>query len=107
MKKLMVVVFLVMLLVWGCLYNFSPVSSAVEIDAGEAVVFSVDLFPTTSSLLWFLDGVQVGTDMLSFTYAPDTGDIGTHKLVVQEFNPNGLNIGTQYHQWVIEVLEAE
>jgi hypothetical protein len=93
-------------LVVAMVFMFAAVGRAhmVVVDAGSSQVFTVSGTATNSA--WKLDGVAVGTNGPSFTYAPAIQDVGTHYLAVDQMWASGAKSNTSWQVRVRITLPA-
>lgn len=61
----------------------------VVVDCGVTNTFTANAAATNFS--WTLDGVAVGGNSNSFSYAPQSYDVGTHYLLVSQTLPGAVN----------------
>ncbi|MEI6074505.1 MAG: PKD domain-containing protein [Verrucomicrobiota bacterium] len=70
----------------------------VVVDANATNLFAVGAAATNYS--WSLDGAAVGGNSNSFSYSPQTYDVGTHYLLVNQTFPGAVNSNSY---WAVRV----
>jgi len=77
---LLLVVFLVLSLLSGCILSKTPNTNEVTIPCGEQMTFSVKVFPSNATYSWNLDGTLLPNIGNEYVYTAHGGD---HFLIVR------------------------
>ncbi|MBI5550261.1 MAG: hypothetical protein HY911_02050 [Desulfobacterales bacterium] len=71
----------------GCIKEFTPKESVIQLKAGESQTFKAVSDDRTAKLVWYLDGRKVAYDKNTYTYKAEANNGQkpiVHKLIVKE-----------------------
>jgi hypothetical protein len=71
----------------GCIKEFTPKESIIQLKAGESQTFKAVSDDRTAKLVWYLDGRKVAYDKNTYTYKAEANNGQkpiVHKLIVKE-----------------------
>jgi tocopherol cyclase len=89
MKKLFPFLFVLSIIVSGCIISGSPLEDSVFVFPGNTKTFSIKTFPNNGNIVWTLDGEEVQTGGNTYKYTAADDGIKSHTLVARELNAFG------------------
>ncbi len=85
----------------GCIYSSSPKENKIEIKAGDTEIFSVNVFPSSDSISWFVDGKKTAADGNTFEYSPD-GLCDKDQHIIEVIASGSIK---DSKEWVVDILK--
>jgi hypothetical protein len=104
MKRVaLMVVFLSLLILNGCIVSTSPSDFIITMDKGDSLEFNVVVSPGTEKVQWTLyygyyEGVEDSANGLHYIFTPDK--VGTYRMKLEVTEPHR---STENRTWVIFV----
>jgi formylglycine-generating enzyme required for sulfatase activity len=91
------IVFLVAVILSGCILSKTPNANDVTMNLGEEKTFSVNIFPSNSTYTWTMDGNPISNTLKSYEYTASACGDHTLKVIAKHI------CGTDTQTWTIHV----